>query len=105
MADEDPNSEVENKPVKDDNAATVSEQDSVAGETDGERNDKAGESSWSAPILSFARKASETISSAGLRNPLSGSEAPNPGSSESINLSKAPAPTPHITTQLQPKYR
>ncbi|KAF4094143.1 hypothetical protein AMELA_G00009810 [Ameiurus melas] len=85
MADGDPNREVQNNVVKDGNADTTAvEHASLASETDGERKDKAAESSWSAPILSFARKASETISSAGLRNPLSGSEAPNPDSSDSI---------------------
>ncbi|KAK3535630.1 hypothetical protein QTP70_018444 [Hemibagrus guttatus] len=85
MADEDPNSEVQNNAVKDEKTGTTSvEQDSLASEPDGERKDKPVDSSWSGPILSFARKASETISSAGLRNTLSLSEAPNPDTSDSI---------------------
>ncbi|KAG7328861.1 hypothetical protein KOW79_007035 [Hemibagrus wyckioides] len=84
MADEDPNREVQNNAVKDEETGTTSaEQDSMASEAHGERKDKTVDSSWSAPILSFARKASETISSAGLRNPLSVSEAPNPDTSDS----------------------
>ncbi|XP_060783236.1 RUN and FYVE domain-containing protein 1 [Neoarius graeffei] len=85
MADGGPNSEVQNKAGEDEKAGrTAVEQDGVESEPDGERKEKAGESSWSAPILSLARKASESISSAGLRNPLSASEAPNPDPSESI---------------------
>ncbi|KAB5570938.1 hypothetical protein PHYPO_G00219230 [Pangasianodon hypophthalmus] len=85
MADGDPNREVQNNAVKDEKPGTTAgEHDSVAGEADGERKEKAADSSWSAPILSFARKASETISSAGLRNPLSASEAPSPDTSDSI---------------------
>lgn len=84
MADGDRNCEVQNNAVKDEETTTATvEHDSVEGDTDGERKDKTADSSWSAPILSFARKASETISSAALRNPLSGSEAPNPDSSDS----------------------
>ncbi|KAF5896267.1 RUN and FYVE domain-containing protein 1, partial [Clarias magur] len=84
MADSDPNSEVQNNDVDEERtAATAGEPDGAAGVTDGERREKAAESSWSAPILSFARKASETLSSAGLRNPLlPGTEAPHPDTTE-----------------------
>lgn len=102
MADGELNSEVQNNAVKDETpVSTAVEHDSEASEADGERKDKTIESSWSAPILSFARKASETISSAGLRNPLSGSEAPNPDSSDSTKLGRTPVKTTHITIQLQ----
>ncbi|KAI5624900.1 RUN and FYVE domain-containing protein 1 [Silurus asotus] len=85
MADEDASSEVQNNAVEDgETVRTAGEGDTAVGETAGERKEKAVDSSWSAPILSFARKASETISSAALRNPLSVSEAPNPDTSDSI---------------------
>ncbi|TSO15284.1 RUN and FYVE domain-containing protein 1 [Bagarius yarrelli] len=85
MADADPNSEVQNNAVKDGKIETTAvEHESLAKEMDEERKDKAVDSSWSAPIFSLARKASETISSAGLRNPLSGSETLNPDTSDSI---------------------
>lgn len=90
MADGDRNCGVQNNAVKDEETTTTAavEHDSVEGDTDGERKDKTADSSWSAPILSFARKASETISSAALRNPLSGSEAPNPDPSDSIKAGR-----------------
>ncbi|KAI5104824.1 RUN and FYVE domain-containing protein 1, partial [Silurus meridionalis] len=85
MADEDASSEVQNNAVEDgETDRTAGEGDTAVGETAGERKEKAVDSSWSAPILSFARKASETISSAALRNPLSVSEALNPDTSDSI---------------------
>ncbi|KAM9470140.1 RUN and FYVE domain-containing protein 1 [Clarias gariepinus] len=88
MADRDPNSEVQNNDVEEErSAASPGDPDrETEGQTDGQRRDKAAESSWSAPILSFARKASETLSSAGLRNPLvPGAEAPNPDPTESTH--------------------
>ncbi|GAA6109760.1 RUN and FYVE domain-containing protein 1-like isoform X1, partial [Tachysurus ichikawai] len=75
---------VQNNAVKDDKTGrTAGEQDSLTGESDAERKDKTVESLWSAPIMSFARKASESISSGGLRRSLSGCEAPNPDTSDS----------------------
>ncbi|XP_060740903.1 RUN and FYVE domain-containing protein 1 isoform X2 [Tachysurus vachellii] len=75
---------VQNNAVKDDKTGrTAGEQDSLTGESDTERKDKTFESLWSAPIMSFARKASESISSGGLRRSLSGCEAPNPDTPDS----------------------
>ncbi|XDV37631.1 hypothetical protein PO909_007205 [Leuciscus waleckii] len=65
MADEDPNTKVECEDVpakEEDPEATEPVQDDVANDTDEAQKDKAADSSWSAPILSFARKASETLS-------------------------------------------
>lgn len=64
MADEDANTKV----LSEDSPSRVPEttehgQDEVANGTDEVRKDKPADSSWSAPILSFARKATETLSS------------------------------------------
>ncbi|XP_027007808.2 RUN and FYVE domain-containing protein 1 isoform X2 [Tachysurus fulvidraco] len=75
---------VQNNAVKDAKTGrTAGEQDSLTGESDAERKDKTVESLWSAPIMSFARKASESISSGSLRRSLSGCETPNPDTSNS----------------------
>ncbi|XP_047658080.1 RUN and FYVE domain-containing protein 1-like isoform X2 [Tachysurus fulvidraco] len=75
---------VQNNAVKDAKTGrTAGEQDSLTGESDAERKDKTVESLWSAPIMSFARKASESISSGSLRRSLSGCETPNPDTSDS----------------------
>ncbi|XP_056625204.1 RUN and FYVE domain-containing protein 1 isoform X2 [Triplophysa dalaica] len=64
MADEDANTKVlgEDSPAKVPET-TAHGQDEVANGTDEVRRDKPADSSWSAPILSFARKATETLSS------------------------------------------
>uniref|UniRef100_A0A9J7YMT6 RUN and FYVE domain containing 1 n=1 Tax=Cyprinus carpio carpio TaxID=630221 RepID=A0A9J7YMT6_CYPCA len=67
MADEDPNAKVECEDVpakEEETEATEPGQNDVADEV---QKDKRADSSWSAPILSFARKATETLSSAGLK--------------------------------------
>ncbi|XP_073692488.1 RUN and FYVE domain-containing protein 1 [Garra rufa] len=66
MADEDPNTKVEceDVPAKEEEPeATEPGQNDVANDTDEVQKDKRADSSWSAPILSFARKATETLSS------------------------------------------
>ncbi|XP_059372128.1 RUN and FYVE domain-containing protein 1-like [Carassius carassius] len=66
MADEDPNTKVEceDVPAKEEQpGATEPGQNDVANDTDELHKDKRADSSWSAPILSFARKATETLSS------------------------------------------
>uniref|UniRef100_A0A671N915 RUN and FYVE domain-containing protein 1-like n=1 Tax=Sinocyclocheilus anshuiensis TaxID=1608454 RepID=A0A671N915_9TELE len=66
MADEDPNTKVEceDVPAKEEQpVATEPGQNDVASDTDEVQKDKRADSSWSAPILSFARKATETLSS------------------------------------------
>uniref|UniRef100_A0A673LD99 RUN and FYVE domain-containing protein 1-like n=1 Tax=Sinocyclocheilus rhinocerous TaxID=307959 RepID=A0A673LD99_9TELE len=66
MADEDPNTKVEceDVPAKEEQPeATEPGQNDVANDTDEVQKDKRADSSWSAPILSFARKATETLSS------------------------------------------
>ncbi|XP_059377901.1 RUN and FYVE domain-containing protein 1-like [Carassius carassius] len=63
MADEDPNTKVECEDVsakEEGTEATEPNQNDVADEV---QKDKRADSSWSAPILSFARKATETLSS------------------------------------------
>uniref|UniRef100_A0A8B9HX81 RUN and FYVE domain containing 1 n=1 Tax=Astyanax mexicanus TaxID=7994 RepID=A0A8B9HX81_ASTMX len=63
MADGDPDSAVVNSAVKEaDPDPAPAEPESAAVEGDGERRDKAADGSWSAPILSLARKATETLS-------------------------------------------
>ncbi|KAK7137664.1 hypothetical protein R3I94_013345 [Phoxinus phoxinus] len=65
MADEDPNTKVECEDVpakEEDPEATEPVQNDVANDTDEAQKDKPTDSSWSAPIFSFARKASETLS-------------------------------------------
>jgi len=66
MADEeDPNTKVECEDVpakEEDPEATEPVQNDVANDTDDVQKDKPADSSWSAPIFSFARKASETLS-------------------------------------------
>ncbi|XP_056106182.1 RUN and FYVE domain-containing protein 1 [Rhinichthys klamathensis goyatoka] len=66
MADEeDPNTKVESEdvPAKEgDPEATEPVQNDVANDTDEVQMDKPADSSWSAPIFTFARKASETLS-------------------------------------------
>lgn len=65
MADDDPNTKVECEDVpakEEDPNATEPGQDDVAKNTDEVQKDKPTDSSWSAPILSFARKATETLS-------------------------------------------
>uniref|UniRef100_A0A8C2KV56 RUN and FYVE domain containing 1 n=1 Tax=Cyprinus carpio TaxID=7962 RepID=A0A8C2KV56_CYPCA len=67
MADEDPNAKVECEDVpakEEETEATEPGQNYVVDEV---QKDKRADSSWSAPILSFARKATETLSSAGLK--------------------------------------
>ncbi|XP_062856638.1 RUN and FYVE domain-containing protein 1 [Trichomycterus rosablanca] len=72
MADEDQNTEVQNNEEKGENSAvTAAEPSHEPNQNHGEQKEKPAESSWSAPILSLARKATETISSAGLRNSFS----------------------------------
>ncbi|XP_016332467.1 RUN and FYVE domain-containing protein 1-like isoform X2 [Sinocyclocheilus anshuiensis] len=66
MADEDPNAkaECEDVPAKEEEPeATEPGQNDVVNDTDEVQKDKRADSSWSAPILSFARKATETLSS------------------------------------------
>ncbi|XP_043113287.1 RUN and FYVE domain-containing protein 1 [Puntigrus tetrazona] len=66
MADEDTNTKVEceDVPAKEEEPeAAEPEQNDVANDTDEAQKDKRADSSWSAPILSFARKATETLSS------------------------------------------
>uniref|UniRef100_A0A672R0J4 RUN and FYVE domain containing 1 n=1 Tax=Sinocyclocheilus grahami TaxID=75366 RepID=A0A672R0J4_SINGR len=66
MADEDPNTKVEceDVPAKEEQPeATEPGQNYVANDTDEVQRHKRADSSWSAPILSFARKATETLSS------------------------------------------
>lgn len=66
MADEEPNTKVvsEDSSAKEEGPETTAPgQDEVANGTDDLRKDKPVDSSWSAPIFSFARKASETLSS------------------------------------------
>lgn len=66
MADEDPNSKVESGDVpakEEEPEATETGQEDVANNTDELQKDRPADSSWSAPILSFARKATETLSS------------------------------------------
>ncbi|XP_051513958.1 RUN and FYVE domain-containing protein 1-like [Myxocyprinus asiaticus] len=66
MADEDPNTKVgcEDAPDKaEEPEATEPVRDVVANDSDEARKDKPADSSWSASILSFARKATETLSS------------------------------------------
>lgn len=74
MADEDLNTKVlsEDSPAKEGPETTGPGQDEVANGTDEVRKDKPADSSWSAPILSFARKATETLSS--VNNYSSGSQ-------------------------------
>ncbi|XP_026080916.1 RUN and FYVE domain-containing protein 1-like isoform X1 [Carassius auratus] len=63
MADEDPNTKVECEDVpakEEETEATEPDQNDVADEV---QKDKRADSSWSGPILSFARKATETLSS------------------------------------------
>ncbi len=65
MADEDPNTKVEceDVPAKEEEPeATEPGRNDVANDTDEAQKDKRADSSWSAPILSFARKATETLS-------------------------------------------
>ncbi|KAI7801616.1 putative RUN and FYVE domain-containing protein 1, partial [Triplophysa rosa] len=65
-ADEDANTTVvgEDSPAKEEGPETTGPgQDEVANGTDEVRQDKPADSSWSAPIFSFARKATETLSS------------------------------------------
>lgn len=78
MADEDPNTKVESGdvPAKEvEPEVTETGQEDVANNTDELQKDRPADSSWSAPILSFARKATETLSSgvnhysAGLKTP------------------------------------
>ncbi|RXN29157.1 RUN and FYVE domain-containing 1-like protein [Labeo rohita] len=66
MADEDPNTKVEceDVPAKEEEPETTEPgRNDVANDTDEVQRDKRADSSWSAPILSFARKATETLSS------------------------------------------
>uniref|UniRef100_A0A673MJI1 RUN and FYVE domain-containing protein 1-like n=1 Tax=Sinocyclocheilus rhinocerous TaxID=307959 RepID=A0A673MJI1_9TELE len=66
MADEDPNAKVECEDVpakEEETEATEPGQNDVVNDTDEVQKDKRADSSWSAPILSFARKATETLSS------------------------------------------
>lgn len=66
MADEDPNTKVESGDVpakEEEPEATETGQEDVANNTDELQKDRPADSSWSAPILSFARKATETLSS------------------------------------------
>lgn len=78
MADEDPNTKVESGDVpakEEEPEVTETGQEDVANNTDELQKDRPADSSWSAPILSFARKATETLSSgvnhysAGLKTP------------------------------------
>ncbi len=64
MADEDPNTKVEceDVPAKEEPEATEPGRNDVANDIDEAQKDKRADSSWSAPILSFARKATETLS-------------------------------------------
>lgn len=71
--------------------ATVSE---ASGDGRGQKEKPVAESSWSAPILSLARKATETISSgvsygAALRHPSTGSTASSPTEKEPENDSSS----------------
>ncbi|XP_056328929.1 RUN and FYVE domain-containing protein 1 [Danio aesculapii] len=66
MADEDPNTKVESGDVpakEEEPEVTETGQENVANNTDELQKDRPADSSWSAPILSFARKATETLSS------------------------------------------
>lgn len=67
MADEETGGGVVNTEEKQGNpgnsAPVAAGQPPAASEGDGERKDKPAEGSWSAPILSLARKATESISS------------------------------------------
>ncbi|XP_065131365.1 RUN and FYVE domain-containing protein 1 isoform X2 [Paramisgurnus dabryanus] len=79
MADEDPNAKVEceDTSAEEEGAETMEPgQNDVSNSTDSVRTDRPADSSWSAPILSFARKASETLSS-GVNNYSAGSQQHN----------------------------
>ncbi|KAK1804517.1 hypothetical protein P4O66_020522 [Electrophorus voltai] len=89
MADEDTNKKVHNNDIKNEEPLTTADENhAVAYENYGEHKQKPVDSSWSAPILSLARKATETISNVnttGLRNTSSVSEPshlPPPDSSD-----------------------
>ncbi|KAM3866897.1 RUN and FYVE domain-containing protein 1 [Diretmus argenteus] len=91
MADE---AEETNTAVADGDAKQPEEPEVLGVETDvherGQKEKPVAESSWSAPILSLARKATETISSgvsygAALRSPTSGSAACSPAERSSEN--------------------
>lgn len=79
---------------RDELQVSKAEVDAEFGSSDGpertERSSPATENSWSAPLLSLARKATETISSGvsyagGLRNPSQGSTASSPTEIEPEN--------------------
>ncbi|TRY90079.1 hypothetical protein DNTS_031585 [Danionella cerebrum] len=81
MADENINTKVEkeNVPAKEEEAeATENYQNDIVKEVDGVEKEQAEDSSWSAPLLSFARKATETLSS-GLNHNSSGLKGADTG--------------------------
>nr|XP_055033695.1 RUN and FYVE domain-containing protein 1 [Misgurnus anguillicaudatus] len=89
MADEDPNAKVEceDTSAEEEGAETTERgQNDVSNSTDSVRTDRPADTSWSAPILSFARKATETLSS-GVNNYSAGSQQHN----NSSDHDKSPA--------------
>ncbi|XP_071772557.1 RUN and FYVE domain-containing protein 1 [Centroberyx gerrardi] len=87
-------------------AATDGEASS--GDGQGRKEKPVGENSWSAPILSLARKATETISSgvsygAALRNPSPGSTASSPTEKDSENDSNNSSGSSKMLPVLPPK--
>ncbi|XP_076878059.1 RUN and FYVE domain-containing protein 1 [Brachyhypopomus gauderio] len=72
MADENPNKKVHSNDIKNEEpVSTAVVNDAVENDNNGEQKERPLDSSWSAPILSLARKATESISSVhspGLRN-------------------------------------
>jgi len=106
MADEeDPNTKVECEDVpakEEDPEATEPVQNDVANDTDDVQKDKPADSSWSAPIFSFARKASETLSigvnhySAGLKGSDTSQQHTSDTSDPMKTAGRTPVPQPDI---------